>query len=104
MGLKWDSEARRHDRADAGYRSHGDPDGAHYDDQGAAGGGQYQAPTLTMLLEIGLRTAASHTAWNGLKTLTQSAMWVAAGAFLRPERIQRSPLTQKLAALAKSLG
>ena len=66
--------------------------------------GQYQAPTLTMLLEIGLRTSASHTAWNGFRKLTQSAMWVTAGAFLRQERIQRSPLAQKLAALAKSLG
>ena len=65
---------------------------------------QYQAPTLTMLLEIGLRTSAAHTVWSGLNKLAQSALWVAAGAFLRQERIQRSPLAQKLAALSKSLG
>ena len=65
---------------------------------------QYQAPTLTMLLEIGLRTSAAHTVWSGLNKLAQSALWVAAGAFLRQERIQRSSLAQKLAALSKSLG
>ena len=62
---------------------------------------QYQSPNLTMLMEIGLRTEQSHQAWKHLHKLKQSAVWVAAGAFMRQERIQRSPLAQKLAALIK---
>ena len=64
---------------------------------------QYQSPTLTMLLEVGLRTDAAHETWKLLRKLSQSAAWVAAGAFIRPEKIQRSPLAQKLATLLQSL-
>ena len=63
---------------------------------------QYQSPNLTMLMEIRLRTEQSHQAWRHLYRLKQSAVWVAADAFVRQERIQRSPLAQKLAALIKS--
>ena len=52
---------------------------------------QYQSPNLTMLMEIRLRTEQSHQAWRHLYRLKQSAVWVAAGAFVRQERIQRSP-------------
>eukprot|EP00439_Symbiodinium_sp_Y106_P014883 s9371_g2.t1 len=64
---------------------------------------QYQSPTLAMLLEVGLRTDAAHETWKLLRKLSQSAAWVAAGAFIRPEKIQRSPLAQKLATLLQSL-
>ena len=112
MGLKWDQEAHRHVRdvsvtpirIDEAMETPKEPLVVARYHATRPLSEQYQAPTLTMLLEIGLRTSAAHTVWSGLNKLTQSAMWVAAGAFLRQERIQRSPLAQKLAALSKSLG
>ena len=58
---------------------------------------QYTSPTLTMLLEVGNRTEEADVAWKRLHKLERSAVWVASGAFLRREHMQRSPLAQRLA-------
>ena len=55
---------------------------------------QYTSPTLTMLLEVGNRTEEADVAWKRLHKLERSAVWVASGAFLRREHMQRSPLAQ----------
>ena len=60
---------------------------------------QYKSSTLTMLLEIGLRTEAANLMWRKLHLLERSGVWVAAGAFLRRESMQRSGLAQRLAAV-----
>ena len=60
---------------------------------------QYKSSTLTMLLEIGLRTEAANLMWRKLHLLERSGVWVAAGAFLRRQSMQRSGLAQRLAAV-----
>ena len=59
----------------------------------------YSNPTLAMMLEIGLRTEEANTVWRNLNVLSQSSVWVAAGTFLRHDRMQRSALANKLASM-----
>ncbi|CAE7658315.1 unnamed protein product [Symbiodinium sp. CCMP2592] len=62
-----------------------------------------EAATLPMLLDLGMRTPSADKAWGLLRDLCGSAIWLAAGVNVRPERLQRGPLPQKLAAMqAKS--
>ena len=60
----------------------------------------YSNPTLAMMLEIGLRTEEANMVWRNLNVLSQSAVWVAAGTFLRHDRMQRSALANKLASMS----
>ena len=60
---------------------------------------QYRSPTLTMLLEVGLRTDEANLMWKRLVQLEKSGVWVASGVFLRRESMSRSGLAQRLAAV-----
>ena len=51
---------------------------------------QYKSSTLTMLLEIGLRTDSAGLMWKRLHMLERSGVWAAAS-------MQRSGLAQRLA-------
>ncbi|CAE7893498.1 hypothetical protein AK812_SmicGene24821 [Symbiodinium microadriaticum] len=62
---------------------------------------EYTSPTLGMFLEIGNRTNEAQEAWELLHKLTQSAVWMAGGCYLRHERLQLSALAKRLAAVSK---
>ena len=67
--------------------------------------GEIEATTLPMLLDIGLRSQAADKAWGLLRDLRGSAVWLAAGVNIRPDKLQRRPLPlpQRLATMqAKS--
>ena len=58
---------------------------------------QYSSPTLTMFLEVGLRTAEANRLWSIFNNLSQTSVWVFVGAYCRHERLQRSALANRLA-------
>ena len=60
----------------------------------------YSNPTLTMMLQIGLRTEEANMVWRNLNILSQCSVWVAAGTYLRHERMQRSALANRLASMS----
>ena len=60
----------------------------------------YTNPTLAMMLEIGLRTEEANMVWRNLNMLSQCSLWVAAGTYLRRERMQRSALANRLASVS----
>ena len=60
---------------------------------------EYQGDTLTMLLEVGVRTREANEIWNALHRMEKSSAWVAAGTYLRHEGMQRSALAKRLAML-----
>ena len=61
--------------------------------------GEMEATTMPMLLDIGLRSQAADKAWGLLRDLCGSAVWLAAGVNVRPDRLQRGPLAQRLATM-----
>ncbi|OLP84381.1 LINE-1 retrotransposable element ORF2 protein [Symbiodinium microadriaticum] len=60
---------------------------------------EYQGDTLTMLLEVGLRTKEANEVWSALHRMEKSSAWVTAGTYLRREGMQRSALGKRLAML-----
>ncbi|OLP80660.1 hypothetical protein AK812_SmicGene38899 [Symbiodinium microadriaticum] len=44
---------------------------------------EYQGDTLTMLLEVGLRTKEANEVWSALHRMEKSSAWVTAGTYLR---------------------
>ena len=58
---------------------------------------EYSSPTLTMMLEIGLRTAEANRLWSIFNNIAQTSVWLAVGAYCRHERLQRSALANRLA-------
>ena len=62
---------------------------------------QYASPTLAMMLEVGNRADDAQAAWRHLHRLSQSAVWAAAGCYMRHERLKMGALAQKLARLMK---
>ena len=65
---------------------------------------QYQSPTLTMLLEIGLRTGPAHSTWTRFQQLAQSAMWVAAGGIPEAGEDPEEPSGPEAGCLDQVLG
>ena len=62
---------------------------------------EYTSPTLGMFLEVGLRTQEAQEFWNLLHRLSQSAVWMVAGCYLRHERLHLSALAKRLAAVSR---
>ncbi|CAE7633009.1 unnamed protein product [Symbiodinium sp. CCMP2592] len=62
---------------------------------------EYKAPILGMFLEVGNRVEAAQKAWRALHLLAQSAALLAAGCYLRHERMQLRALSKRLAALTR---
>ena len=58
---------------------------------------EYQSPTLTFILEVGLRTQEANRIWQILNNMAQTSVWVAAGVFSRHERLQRTALASRVA-------
>ena len=110
-GLKWDSEARKHVKDDTVAplriqevrealqetlvaclvvaRFHATRKLAE----------EYSSQTITMMLEIGLRTEHAQLVWKHLNRMERSGVWAAAGVYVRREGMQRSALGQRLAAI-----
>ena len=60
---------------------------------------EIESSVLPMMLDVGLRSQEADKAWLLLKDLCGSAIWLAAGVNMRPDRLQRGPLAQRLALL-----
>ncbi|CAE7360998.1 Pol [Symbiodinium sp. KB8] len=109
-GLKWDSEARKHVKDDtvAPLRIQEVREALqetlvacveplvvarfHATRKLAA---EYSSQTITMMLEIGLRTEHAQLVWKHLNRMERSGVWAAAGVYLRREGMQRSALGQR---------
>ena len=54
-----------------------------------------------VMLGIGFRIKEADRAWQLLDSLSRSAVWICAGAYMRHDRLQRGPLAQRLAMLMR---
>ena len=58
---------------------------------------EYSSPTMSFMLDVGLRTTEANKMWKLLTELSHSAVWVMSGAYLRHARLQRDQLAQRVA-------
>ena len=60
---------------------------------------EYESQVLPMMLDVGLRLKEADKMWEILRSMSRSAIWVAAGLYMRPDRLQRGALAQRIAAM-----
>ena len=57
---------------------------------------QYSSPTLSFMLDVGLRTREAGEMWTMLDKLSHSSVWVMSGAYLRHARLMRDSMAQRV--------
>ena len=58
---------------------------------------QYSSPTMSFMMDVGLRTQEAGEMWQLLHKLSHSSVWVMSGAYLRHARLMRDAAAQRVA-------
>ncbi|CAE7938865.1 unnamed protein product [Symbiodinium sp. KB8] len=58
---------------------------------------QYSSPTMSFMMDVGLRTKEAGEMWHLLNKLSHSSVWVMSGAYLRHARLMRDTMAQRVA-------
>ena len=63
-----------------------------------------ESPTMSSMLDAGLRTTEANKMWQHLNVFTHSAVWVMSGSYVRHARLMRGPLAQRVAQVRRVHG